>query len=52
MYITNGKVKNISWEKPSAKDKTIYSDGDGEKSLNPGTTWIQVIESDTDIVID
>lgn len=52
MYITNGKFKNISWEKSSASDKTIYSDRDGEISLNPGITWIQVVEPKTDIVID
>lgn len=52
MYITNGRFKNISWEKSSASDKTIYSDRDGEISLNPGTTWIQVIEPETDVVIN
>ena len=52
MYITNGKVKNISWQKSSAREKTIFSDSDGEISLNLGTTWIQIVEPTTDIVID
>lgn len=52
MYITNGKVKNISWKKSSTRDKTIYSDRNGEISLNSGTTWIQVVEQGTNIVIN
>lgn len=53
MYITNGKVINISWIKPSARKKTVYYDENNEEiQLNEGTTWIQVVQSDTTVDIE
>ena len=51
IYITNGSMKNISWEKSSPKDRTIYSDDEGEISLNSGVTWIQIVPPQTKIDI-
>lgn len=51
IYITNGTMKNISWEKSSPKNITIYSDDEGEISLNSGVTWIQVVSPQTKINI-
>lgn len=44
-FITNGKVVNITWKKNGDTEKTryFYESGD-EIKLNPGKTWISVIE--------
>lgn len=52
IYITNGKAKEISWVKPSSKQKTAYHDEDGEILFNEGVTWIQVIQQDTDVNLE
>ncbi|WDV44521.1 DUF3048 domain-containing protein [Clostridiaceae bacterium M8S5] len=45
-YITNGKGINITWKKSDRKAKTKYFDEDGKEIiLNPGVTWIQVVEA-------
>ena len=52
-YITNGKVIDVNWVKKSRHDKTIFYDLEGnEIILNPGVTWIQVVEPRTEIIID
>lgn len=54
IYITNGNAINIKWLKPSGKGKTLYymNDSNNEIILNPGVTWIQIVQNDTDIVIE
>ena len=43
-YLTNGKMIEISWEKPSREEKTIYTTVDGEELLlNPGNTFVQIM---------
>ncbi|MCH7492213.1 DUF3048 domain-containing protein [Patescibacteria group bacterium] len=40
-----------TWEKKSKTDRTIFSDMDGsEIELNPGSTWIEVVPTDREIV--
>lgn len=52
-YITNGKVIDITWFKSSKKGKTIYYSSIGEEIvLNPGITWIQIVEANTIVHID
>ncbi|MDR7857124.1 DUF3048 domain-containing protein [Tissierella sp.] len=52
-YITHGKVTEIQWVKESRKAKTIYKTLDGEELiLNPGITWIQVIEPKTEVIFE
>ncbi len=52
-YISNGKFIDIRWLKDSRRGKTIYYDLDGEEIfLNPGITWIQVVEANTLIEIE
>ncbi|MBU5313594.1 DUF3048 domain-containing protein [Tissierella carlieri] len=52
-YITNGKVMDIKWVKKSRNDKTLYYNPAGEEIvLNPGVTWIQVINAKTEIIIE
>lgn len=52
-YITNGKVIQIKWVKISREDKTMYYNLQGEElALNPGVTWIQVVEAKTEIIIE
>lgn len=48
-YITNGKAIDITWSKASEKSATIYKLGDEELKLNPGNTWIQIINKNTEI---
>ena len=50
-YISNGKVIDITWKKPSASKKISYFNGLSEIKLNEGVTWVQITEDDTDITI-
>ena len=53
MFITNGKVQKITWEKKNRNSKTYFLDESGnEIKLNPGITWIQVTNLNPDIRID
>lgn len=54
IYISNGKAIDIKWLKASKKAKTLYykADNNEEIILNPGVTWIQIVQNDTDIVIE
>lgn len=52
-YITNGKVIDVKWVKKSREAKTLFYDLNGnEIVLNPGVTWIQVVEPKTEIIIE
>ncbi len=53
-YITNGKSMDIKWLKASKNGKTLYYniDNNEEIRLNPGRTWIQIVENDTDLIIE
>lgn len=52
-YITHGKFIDIKWVKKSRNDKTIYYTLEGEEIiLNPGVTWIQIVEPKTEIIIE
>lgn len=51
-YITNGETVEITWVKNSEKDRTRFYINDEELSLNPGNTWIQVINSIDNITIE
>lgn len=52
-YITNGKVIDIEWFKDSKQGKTKYHDLNGaEVILNPGVTWIQIVEPKTVVEIE
>lgn len=43
VYFTNGECILISWEKPSEKDRLKFFNEDEEIKLNPGNTWIQIV---------
>lgn len=46
--ITAGKVVDITWEKSSREAKTTFFDvNHNEIILNPGQTWIEVIDTNT-----
>lgn len=52
-YMTNGKGIPISWSKKSRNSKTYYYDELGKEIiLNPGNTWIQVVDIDPSINIE
>ena len=45
IYITNSESIPITWEKVTEKSRLkFYTDGE-ELKLNPGNTWIQVVNS-------
>ena len=49
--LTGGKVVDITWEKSARNARTIFYDSEHKEIiLNPGQTWIEVV--DTDTVID
>lgn len=51
-YITNGKIIDVLWTKGSESDITIYKDLNGiEIKLNPGNTWVQVVDEKSKIEI-
>lgn len=52
-YITNGIGTDIIWVKNDRKSKTYYTDVDGvEITLNPGVTWVQMVNPKTSIIIE
>ena len=45
-YFTNGRYIDITWKKDSDTSRTVYYGPDGsELTINPGKTWVCVIES-------
>lgn len=47
-YISNGKCIEINWTRESENDITHYCDKDGNEIIvNPGNTWIQVVENES-----
>lgn len=46
-YFTNGKCVDVTWKKDGEFGVTRYYDADGQEiRLNPGKTWICIIQSD------
>ena len=45
IYITKGECIPISWEKASEKERLKFYAAEEEILLNPGSTWIQVVNS-------
>ena len=44
-YVTQGKAVEITWSKESVDELARYYDADGnELQLNPGKTWIEVVD--------
>ena len=53
IYISRGFSEEITWKKSSRSGKTYYMDNSGnEIFLKPGTTWIQVIGSNSSVNIE
>lgn len=51
-FITGGRYIPITWSKESRQSPTEYKDMDGNDILlNPGQTWIQIIDMQTDAII-
>lgn len=51
-YFTNGKGIDIKWSKNSREGKTIYTYENGQEiKLNPGVTFIQVVNPKMEIII-
>lgn len=52
MLITGGKVYTGQWSKDGDRDKTNFTDSDGnELKLNPGQTWIEVVPTETPVSV-
>jgi hypothetical protein len=51
-YISNGISVDITWSKESENAATIFMLGDVELKLNPGNTWIQVINKNTELIME
>lgn len=45
IYCTEGEAIEIDWNKDSEKDRTKFYIGNEELILNPGNTWIQIVDS-------
>ncbi len=45
IYFSEGEAVNITWTKKSEKERTKFYIGDTELKLNPGNTWIQIVDS-------
>ncbi|WP_312812149.1 DUF3048 domain-containing protein [Sedimentibacter sp.] len=45
IYFTEGEGILITWTKKSEKDRTRFYINDTELKLNPGNTWIQIVDS-------
>ena len=52
-YITEGKAIEITWNKESRTNKTIYKNNKGEEiKVNDGNTFIQIVPTNKEIVIE
>lgn len=52
-YITNGKAIDITWKKDSEFGVTRYYDTSGQEiSVNPGKTWVCIIQNAGNILIE
>jgi hypothetical protein len=48
-FLTHGKIEDITWKKDSETGITHYYDGSGKEIvLNPGRTWISIIEKNAE----
>lgn len=45
IYCTEGEAIEIDWKKDSEKDRTKFYIDNEELILNPGNTWIQIVDS-------
>lgn len=46
-YITRGKAIDVTWQKDSPWGVTHYiTDDNQEVQLNPGTTWVEIVQDD------
>lgn len=45
IYFTEGESCDIIWKKNSEKDRTKFYIDNEELNLNPGNTWIQIVDS-------
>ncbi len=52
LYITNGQSIPITWEKKSEKGRTRFFANGEELTMNPGNTWIQVINRLSSVKIE
>lgn len=53
IYITGGQAIDIKWRKNSRKEKTIYTDLNGnELKLNPAQTFINIVPPSLNITIE
>ena len=53
LFATNGEMKKVTWKKTSKNAMTKYFYEDGrEILLNPGITWIQVVPSNLEYIIE
>lgn len=52
LYITNGKVLDIEWEKRDRRSRTMYVWKGQELLLNPGNTWIVAVPTNLNIEIN
>lgn len=52
-YFSEGKKVSGTWENRSDSNSTVYLDASGDLlSLNPGNTWIQVVDESATIVVN
>lgn len=53
LYFTNGEYIPVTWEKVSEKARTKFYDPSGEViQLNRGNTWIQVVPTNFNVLIE
>lgn len=45
IYFSEGEAVSIAWTKENEKDRTRFYIDDTELKLNPGNTWIQIVDS-------
>ena len=52
-FITGGKYIEITWEKKTREDQTIYKDLNGKEiTVNDGNTWIHILPTNGNITIN
>ena len=53
-YITNGNAVEIKWKKDKLLGRTKYTNAETGKEivLNPGKTWINIVQNSTTVTIE
>jgi hypothetical protein len=52
-FFIGGKSFSGTWERKSLENQTVYYDESGKEiTLQPGNTWIQIVQDDMQVTVE